>query len=741
MNDTPYRYTAALAAAASSCAGRTGGRARARSTPPTRPARWADPERVAGRREALRPGHVPLPVRCRAARRAPAGLHRHRRLRPLPADDRQQRAARHGLRRLRPARRAVRRADRPAPARAPPRTTSTTMQRQLRRLGLGHDERRSFATIDDGLLPLDAVDLPADLQLLVRRAADGGRGRARPISELEALLRVGRRAPTPDGRPGPSCRQAERRAVVDGDRLAYISEAPVNWCPGLGTVLANEEVTADGRCERGNFPVFRRSLTPVDDADHRVRRPAGRRPGPAGLARAGQADAAQLDRPLARRQGALPRAAGRRRRGPGRGLHHPPRHPVRRDVHGAGPRAPAGRRDGAAATGRRARATAWTGGARDPGRGRRGVPAGGRRASPRWSGRAEGKDKTGVFTGAFATNPVNGAQIPVFVADYVLMGYGTGAIMAVPGQDERDWEFAATFDLPIVRTVQPPAGHPEGEAFTGDGPAINSANDEISLDGLDVAEAKATIIDWLAGQGLRRADDHLPAARLAVLPAALLGRAVPDRLRRGRRRRSRCPSRCCRSSCRRSPTTRRKTFDPDDATPTPEPPLSRATEWVEVELDLGDGPKRYRRETNTMPQLGRLVLVRAALPGPGQRRARSSTRRSSATGWARRTSDAAGATTRRRRPVRRRRRARRAAPAVRPVLAQGAVRPGPRLERGAVPPAVQPGLHPGLRLHRRPRPATCRPTRSSRPATRRRRRPGRGTTSRSTASTARWASR
>ena len=129
----------------------------------------------------------------------------------------------------------------------------------------------------------------------------------------------------------------------------------------------------------------------------------------------------------------------------------------------------------------------------------------------------------------------------MFVADYVLMGYGTGAIMAVPGQDKRDWEFAEKFDLPIVRTVQPAEGHPEDEPFVGEGPAINSANDEISLDGLGVAEAKARIIDWLRGQGPRRGDRQLPAARLAVQPPALLGRAVPDRLRRGRAWRTRVP--------------------------------------------------------------------------------------------------------------------------------------------------------------------------------------------------------
>ena len=115
------------------------------------------------------------------------------------------------------------------------------------------------------------------------------------------------------------------------------------------------------------------------------------------------------------------------------------------------------------------------------------------------------REKTGVFLGRYAVNPVNGEQIPIWAADYVLADYGTGAIMAVPGQDQRDWDFAERFDLPIVRTVQPPEGFEEdgGKAYTGAGPAINSANDEISLDGMEIAEAKTAIIDWLEAQGLR----------------------------------------------------------------------------------------------------------------------------------------------------------------------------------------------------------------------------------------------
>jgi leucyl-tRNA synthetase len=216
----------------------------------------------------------------------------------------------------------------------------------------------------------------------------------------------------------------------------------------------------------------------------------------------------------------------------------------------------------------------------------------------------EHRDKTGVFTGSYATNPTTGQPIPVFVADYVLMGYGTGAIMAVPGQDERDWEFAEVFGLPIIRTVQPPEDF-TGEAYTGDGPAINSANDEISLDGLGVIEAKERIIAWLdrTGAGTPTTTYKLrdwlfsrqrywgepfpivypvdgPDAGLPVLlPEGMLPVELPE-----------------------IPDYAPRAHDPQDASSDPEPPLARATDWVEVTLDLGDGPRRYRREVNAMPQ-------------------------------------------------------------------------------------------------------------------------------------------
>ncbi|HET9259457.1 MAG TPA: leucine--tRNA ligase [Acidimicrobiia bacterium] len=109
---------------------------------------------------------------------------------------------------------------------------------------------------------------------------------------------------------------------------------------------------------------------------------------------------------------------------------------------------------------------------------------------------AEG-EKTGVFTGAHAINPVNGRKVPIYIADYVLMSYGTGAIMAVPGQDQRDWDFAEKYGIEIIRTVQPPDGW-EGEAYTGEGPTINSD----FLDGLDMAAAKERIISWMVENGI-----------------------------------------------------------------------------------------------------------------------------------------------------------------------------------------------------------------------------------------------
>jgi leucyl-tRNA synthetase len=463
---------------------------------------------------------------------------------------------------------------------------------QLRRLGVDHDDRRSFATIDPGYYKWTQWIF---LQLFGAWFDERAK-KARPIEDLVAELDAGTREPAPgtnpSGRPWAELDEVARRKVVDAHRLAYLHQAPVNWCPGLGTVLSNEEVTADGRSERGNFPVFRRPLTQwmmritayadrlLDDLDRldwsdslklMQRNWIGRSTG----ARIGFSVGGETIEVFTTRPDTL------------FGVTYmvvAPEHPLVDALtaaawpEGTDPR--------------------WTGGAATPGEA---VSAYRREASRRseLERQTEGRDKTGVWLGATAVNPVNGRELPVFVADYVLMGYGTGAIMAVPGEDTRDFEFAEKFGLPVVRTVQPPEDF-AGGAYTGAGPMINSANDEISLNGLDKATAIATITQWLVQHGHGEAattyklrdwlfsrqrywgepfpivydENDLPVA----VPESMLPVLLPE-------------------VDDYSP----KTFADDDADSSPEPPLSRATEWTTVELDLGDGPKRYRRETNTMP--------------------------------------------------------------------------------------------------------------------------------------------
>ena len=175
----------------------------------------------------------------------------------------------------------------------------------------------------------------------------------------------------------------------------------------------------------------------------------------------------------------------------------------------------------------------------------------------------EDREKTGVPLGRSVVNPVNGEEIPMFVADYVLMEYGTGAIMAVPGHDSRDYEFAQKFDLPIRRVIEgedaEAARDDEGLPYPGDGPMTGSGR----FDGKGNREAYAEIVEWLDSEGRGKPVGQLPPARLAGLAPALLGGADPGRLLRacgedGARRSSRCPTTSCRSSCRRSRTTRRR---------------------------------------------------------------------------------------------------------------------------------------------------------------------------------------
>jgi leucyl-tRNA synthetase len=464
-------------------------------------------------------------------------------------------------------------------------------KRQLRALGLGHDQRRVVATTDPDFYRWTQWIFLQIFHSFYDTDADS----ARPIAELIAEFDAGTREPdegTNDfGKPWAELSEVERRTVVNRHRLAYVSELPVNWCPGLGTVLANEEVTADGRSERGNFPVFRKPLAQwmlritayadrlVDDLEYidwpeQVRTMQKNWIGRSQGAHVDFSSSAGDIRVFTTRPDTLFGATY---------MVLSPEHPM------VGQLTPSSWPDGTHSV--------WTGGFGTP---VEAVSAYQAEAAAKTDFDRQGdRRKTGVFTGSFATNPINGAQAPVFIADYVLMGYGTGAIMAVPGQDERDWEFAEAFELPIVRTVQPPEGF-EGNAFTGDGPAINSSSADLDLNGLPVGEAKARTISYLEkigrGEGTTtyRLRDWLFSRQRywgepfpivydeTNLPIALPESQLPLLL----------------------PETNDfspKSYPPDDVDSDPEPPLGRLTDWVTVELDLGDGEKTYRRETNTMP--------------------------------------------------------------------------------------------------------------------------------------------
>ncbi|MEU3975030.1 leucine--tRNA ligase [Streptomyces bacillaris] len=471
------------------------------------------------------------------------------------------------------------------------------MKVQLRRLGLGHDKRRSFATIDSDYYKWTQWIFLQIFNSWYDTEAD----RARPIAELVEQFENGTRA-TPDGREWSALSAAERADLLGEYRLAYASDAPVNWAPGLGTVLANEEVTADGRSERGNFPVFKAKLR---QWNMRITAYADRLLN----------DLDGLDWPDAiklQQRNWIGRSEGARVEFPVDGAGGITVFTTRQDtLFGATYMVLAPEHDMVEriipAAWPEGTHPVWTGGHATPAEA---VTAYRKQAAAKSDveRQAEAKDKTGVFTGAYATNPVSGEKVPVFIADYVLMGYGTGAIMAVPAHDTRDFAFARAFELPMRCVVQPSDDRGTDpatwdDAFSSyDAKLVNSANDEISLDGLGVVEAKARITEWLREHGVGegtvnfRLRDWLFSRQrywgepfpivydedgiAHPLPESMLPLELPE-----------------------VEDYSPRTFDPEDASAQPETPLSRNADWVNVTLDLGDGsgPKKYRRETNTMP--------------------------------------------------------------------------------------------------------------------------------------------
>ena len=487
------------------------------------------------------------------------------------------------------------------------------MSKQLARIGLSHDRRRSFATTDPDYFKwtqwifLQIFNSWYDPE--APRRDGSGKGAARPITTLVKQYEDGTR-PTPDGRAWAELSAVEQAELIDAERLAYVAYAPVNWAPGLGTVLADEEVTAEGRSERGNFPVFK---TKLRQWMMRITRYADRL----------DADLATIDWPdkvrtmqhnwIGKSFGATVNFQVEAGQGPqpqtlqvfttrpdtlfgATFMVISPEHPLvgAEDCADAELQVPDAWPEGTRPE--------WTGGYATP---RAAVAAYRAQASAKSDSERTAEtdftEKTGVFTGIFGTNPVNSSLVPIFVADYVLMGYGTGAIMAVPAHDERDHAFAKKFNLDIIQTISGPDGlDVQTEPWTGDGVIENSANSEISLNGLGKAEAIAKISDWLAqtGRGEKtvtyRLRDWLFSrqrywgepfpvvygsdGRVHALPEEMLPLELPE-----------------------VSDFRPRTFDPDDAHSTPESPLGRATDWMTIELDLGEGKQTYTRDQNTMP--------------------------------------------------------------------------------------------------------------------------------------------
>jgi len=496
----------------------------------------------------------------------------------------------------------------------PPRETTekniANMRAQMQRLGLGYDWDREIATTDVEYYRWTQWIFLQLYNSWYDPEADAARPIAELISHLEnerylvdfngQLVPVGQSVTTQSwfgGSPAGTQRWTElspeqRRAVIDNQRLAYLDEVPVNWCPALGTVLANEEVTNEGRSERGNYPVYRR---PLRQWMLRITRYADRLerdleavdwPEPIKLMQRnwiGRSEGAEVDFAVADSEEVIRVFTTRPDTLFGATyMVLAPEHELVPTLTTDAQRAEVERYVEVA------------------------------RNRSDLERTAETREKTGVFTGAYAINPVNNERIPIWVADYVLTGYGTGAIMAVPAHDTRDFEFARKFHLPIRQVVQPPEGV-DWRGYVGDGIAVNSGE----FDGLPTPEFKKRITAWLEEQGIGKARVNYKLRDWLFSRQRYWGEPFPivHDVKTGE---------VFPLDERELPVVLpqiddfrpRASEDPDVP---PAPPLGRAREWVHVRGYVdehgsvrllspdevppsGAAVREFRRELNTMPQ-------------------------------------------------------------------------------------------------------------------------------------------
>ena len=364
----------------------------------------------------------------------------------------------------------------------------------------------------------------------------------------------------------------QKREVIDAHRLAYVDEVPVNWCPALGTVLSNEEVTNEGRSDRGDHPVFRRNLKQwmlritaycdrlLEDVD------ALDWPESVKIMQRnwiGKSQGSEVSFPIdgsdeiidvyTTRPDTLFGATY---------MVLAPEHALVETITTAECRAAVG---------------AYV------------KTAAGKSELERT---ADAKEKTGQFTGAYAINPVNEAKIPIWVADYVMMGYGTGAIMAVPAHDTRDFEFATKFNLPIVQVVAPPDGV-DWQGYVGDGVAVNSGE----YDGLSTAEFKKKITEKLDAEGAGHFATNYKLRDWLFSRQRYWGEPFPI---------INCPK--CHSVPLNAADLPLELPEMDDFSPAisndpdapPSPPLGKVADWIDVVCPTCGG--QAKRELNTMPQ-------------------------------------------------------------------------------------------------------------------------------------------